>query len=143
MAEGQIRGPGLVGNLDCTGQCRPGSCTVGKIVQFSTESSFFTEKRASSLPTPAEIRALNEASGNVDGRTFDRPPPVMIPVLGLAVKYGRNVTVLEARTQMEIRKQLQGRVPVPEVFGWAEDGGQGFIYMALVQGQTFWRDGVV
>lgn len=107
------------------------------------ESSFFTEKRASSLPTPAEIRALNEASGNVDGRTFDRPPPVMIPSLGLAVKYGRNVTVLEARTQLEVCARLQGRVPVPEVFGWAEDGGQGFIYMALFQGETLlerWGD---
>lgn len=67
----------------------------------------------------------------------------MIPSIGLAVKYGADVTVLEALTQVEVREQLQGQVPIPEVFGWAEDGGQRFIYMSLIQGETLlerWSD---
>jgi hypothetical protein len=41
-----------------------------------------------------------------------------------------------------VREKLQGRVPVPEVYGWTEDGGQRFIYMELIQGDTLevrWR----
>jgi hypothetical protein len=99
------------------------------------ESSFFKELRARSLPTPAEIRAINKESGNVRATSFNRPPPVVIPSLGLVVKYGGDVTVIEAETQMMVRGQLQGRVPVPEIFGWTEDGGQGFIYMSLIKGE--------
>lgn len=44
--------------------------------------------------------------------------------------------IAEAQTQMKVRERLRGRVPVPEVFAWAEDEGQGFIYMSLVEGET-------
>lgn len=67
----------------------------------------------------------------------------MIPSLGLAVKYGADVTILEALTQMKVREQLQAQVPIPEVFGWDEDGSQGFIYMSLIKGETLlerWGD---
>ena len=37
---------------------------------------------------------------------------------------------------MMLREKLQGHLPVPEVFGWAQNGGQNFIYMALVEGQA-------
>lgn len=30
-------------------------------------------------------------------------------------------------------------MPIPEVFGWAEDGEQRFIYMALIEGDTLQR----
>lgn len=100
------------------------------------ESSFFKEKRASALPMPAEIRAINEASGKAYATNFNRPPTVMIPSRGLAVKYGADVTILEALTRMKVREQLQGQVPIPEVFGWTKDGVQGFIYMSLIQGET-------
>lgn len=60
----------------------------------------------------------------------------MIPSLGLVVKYGDDVTILEALTQVKVREELQGQVSVPEVFGWSEDGGQGFIYMSMIQGET-------
>ena len=107
------------------------------------ESSFFKERRAPALPTPAEIRAINKESGNIRATNFNRPPPVMIPSLGLVVKYGADVTAVEAQTQMMIREQLQSQVPVPEVFGWTEDGGQRFIYMSLIEGETLqerWGD---
>ena len=35
-----------------------------------------------------------------------------------------------------LQEQFQGRLPVPEVFGWSEDGGQNFAYMALIEGDT-------
>ncbi|KAI0411644.1 kinase-like domain-containing protein [Xylaria grammica] len=99
------------------------------------DSSFFREKRAASLPTPAQIRALNEKNGKNGGVvSFDWPPPVKIEALGLFVKYGTRVTVTEGQTQVWIREKLRGRVDVPEVFGWARDQGQTFLYMSLVDG---------
>lgn len=56
-------------------------------------SSFFRENRAASLPTPAQIRALNGRNGDIV--TFDEPPPVKIE---------------------------------------AQDQGQTFLYMSLVDG---------
>ncbi|KND93233.1 hypothetical protein TOPH_02478 [Tolypocladium ophioglossoides CBS 100239] len=100
------------------------------------ESSFFKEGRALALPTPAEIRGINEKSGNIYATDFYRPPPVILPSLGLFVKYGADVTIVEAQTQMMVREKLQGQVPVPEVFGWTEDGKQRFIYMSLIEGET-------
>ena len=100
------------------------------------QSSFFQERRAPALPSPAEIRALNEASGHCRAAPLNHPPPVIVPSLGLAVKYGADVTIAEVETQVLMREKLKGRVPIPEVFGWAEDGGQRFIYMSLVEGET-------
>ena len=37
---------------------------------------------------------------------------------------------------MTVHKQLQGLVPTAEVFGWTEDGGQTFIDMSLIEGET-------
>lgn len=63
----------------------------------------------------------------------------MVPSLGLVVKYGADVTIVEAQTQMMLYKRLKGQVPVPEVFRWTEDGGQRFIYMSLIQGEPLQR----
>ncbi|BCR84774.1 aminoglycoside phosphotransferase family protein [Aspergillus chevalieri] len=99
-------------------------------------STFFKNHRASTLPPPAEIRALNIATDKPSATSFNCPPPVIIPSLGLVVKYGADVTWIEAETQIMICEKLQGRVPVPEVYGWEEDGNQGFLYMELVEGYT-------
>ncbi|KAG7150347.1 hypothetical protein HYQ46_000714 [Verticillium longisporum] len=32
--------------------------------------------------------------------------------------------------------KLLGQVPIPDVFAWTEDEGQGFIYMSLIEGDT-------
>ncbi|KND92440.1 hypothetical protein TOPH_03162 [Tolypocladium ophioglossoides CBS 100239] len=107
------------------------------------ESSFIKERQAADLPTPAMVRATNIASGHPRASFFNRPPPVKIPSLGLLVKYGADVTITEARTQMMVCEQLRSQVPVPEVFGWTEDGGQGFIYMSLIEGESLherWGD---
>jgi hypothetical protein len=100
------------------------------------DSRLFSEHQASTLPTPAEVRAINEESGNIRGTRFNRAPPVKFPSLGLIVKYGADTTVTEAKTQNMVYRQLNGKVPVPEVFGWTEDDGQVFIYMALIRGET-------
>ncbi|KAH0429032.1 phosphotransferase enzyme family protein [Colletotrichum camelliae] len=100
------------------------------------ESSFFQEHPGVTLPTPAEVRAINVATGDPCATEFDSPTPVIIRNLGLFIKYGRFVTIVEALTQMMVREKLQSIVPVPEVFGWAEDGGQGFVYMSLIEGDT-------
>lgn len=99
-------------------------------------STSFKANRSPALPPPAEIRALNIATNKPSATSFNCPPPVLIPSLGLAVKYGADVTILEAETQVVVREKLQGRVPIPKVFGWEEDGEQGFLYMELVEGDT-------
>lgn len=100
------------------------------------ESSYFTQHRAPTLPSPAEIRALNESSGNRRATAFQRPSPVTFQALGLFVKYGSEVTVTEAETQAHLHHGLSGKVPIPEVFGWIQDGGQTFIYMSFILGET-------
>lgn len=103
------------------------------------ESSFFIEQRAPALPSPAQIRALNKKTGHLRATYFDRPIPVSLPSLGLFIKYGGDVTFTEADTQIFVYKQLRQLdypIPIPEVFGYAEDGGQRFIYMALMEGKT-------
>lgn len=43
----------------------------------------------------------------------------------------------EVKTQIYLFEQIRGHnVPISEVFGYAEDNGQTFIYMALMQGDT-------
>ncbi|KAJ5105922.1 phosphotransferase enzyme family protein [Penicillium alfredii] len=103
------------------------------------ESSFFQTNKEIALPTPAKIRAINEASGDFKKNYFERAAPVTIPSLGLFVKYGRGISIVEAKTQRMVHNTLKDVVPIPEVFGWAEDKGQVFIYMALIEGDTLMK----
>ncbi|KAI0167765.1 phosphotransferase family protein [Pestalotiopsis sp. NC0098] len=102
-------------------------------MEILPKSSFFRENCAADLPEPEEVRTLNRLSGNDGSTSFDRPPPVIIPSLCLVVKYGRNVTTDEARTQVMVYERLTGQVPVPEVFDWTEDENQRFIYVFLIK----------
>ncbi|KAK1691088.1 phosphotransferase enzyme family protein [Colletotrichum godetiae] len=107
------------------------------------ETSFLRHGRAPALPTPAEVRARNEESDDIYATSFDRPPPVKLSSLGLFVKCGDDVTIIEAQTQKVAYERLQGKLPVPEIFDWAEDDGQRFIYMSLIEGVTLqdrWHD---
>lgn len=92
------------------------------------------EQRAPTLPTPAENRVLIEESGIIRATNRNRPSPVIVRSLSLFVKYGINITIVETQTQSLIREQVRGQVTVPEVFGWTEDRGRGFIYRALIEG---------
>ncbi|AEO56597.1 hypothetical protein MYCTH_2301694 [Thermothelomyces thermophilus ATCC 42464] len=105
-------------------------------VELFRETQFTKTHPKQPLPSPASIRERNRKTGHPDATDPNGPPPVKIPELGLLVKYGRFVTRAELEAQRYVFKHLQGRVPVPEVFGWAQDDGQGFIYMALVDAPT-------
>ena len=95
------------------------------------DSSFFQNGPNRSLPTPAEIKGLSTTYG-----TTSQPDPVKFEELGLLVKFGPHVTAAEAQCLWMIGKELQGQVPVPEVYGWRIDGNEAFIYMQLIQGDT-------
>ncbi|KAH7133995.1 hypothetical protein EDB81DRAFT_870702 [Dactylonectria macrodidyma] len=109
-----------------TGADSPSAATS----QIFFSSSFFREQRAPTHSSPAKLRTLNETSGHYRATSFNRPPPATLPSPGLFVKYGAEITVAEAETQMLMREH---QVPTPETFGWTEDGGQVFIYMDLVE----------
>ncbi|KAL2217267.1 kinase-like domain-containing protein [Thermoascus aurantiacus ATCC 26904] len=91
------------------------------------DSSFHQQ---SQLPSPDEVRAQAQAQHRA-GINPDRrkvlcsesphwsPPPVVFESLGLFVKWGG-----------------PGGVPVPEIYGWRTDGGEVFLYLQLLRGQT-------
>jgi hypothetical protein len=61
--------------------------------------------------------------------------------LNLIVKYGPEVSTIEAINVWAIQKAFQNQVPVPEVYGWRIDHRDGkptevFIYMQLIAGHT-------
>lgn len=95
------------------------------------ESTYFSENGANSpLPSPAIVRANQEALHLSSSMT------VRFEDLKLVVKYGSEITIAEALCLWAIRRLLPDQVPLPEVYGWCEDGGEFFIYMELIQGET-------
>jgi len=95
------------------------------------ESTYFSENGAKpSLPAPAIVRANQKA------REVRNSMTVRFEDLKLVVKYGAEITIAEALCLWTLRRLLPGQVPVPEVYGWCEDGGEFFIYMELIQGET-------
>ncbi|KAK4133227.1 hypothetical protein BT67DRAFT_59967 [Trichocladium antarcticum] len=116
-------------------------------------SSFFARRAAAAadLPTPAEVRqhaaaVLHPAE---DTTTITHVP---FPALGLLVKYGAGVrAAAEGKGMLLLRRYLDADADVdvdvdgsggagmgavvPEVFGWRRDGGEGFVYMALPEGE--------
>jgi len=88
------------------------------------ESTYFSENGAKpSLPAPAIVRANQKA------REVRNSMTVRFEDLKLVVKYGAEITIAEALCLWTLRRLLPGQVPVPEVYGWCEDGGEFFIYM--------------
>lgn len=67
-------------------------------------SSFFRERRAPTLPSPAKIRAISQQFGHKV--RFNRPLPVKIPSIGLFIKYGADVRSLRLR-----RRLCYGAIP--------------------------------
>ncbi|KAK4461562.1 phosphotransferase enzyme family protein [Cladorrhinum samala] len=101
-------------------------------------STFFSRNGPDAqLPSPADVRqrfwtqrptAKNQKAGF---------PPVFYQELGLVVKFGPPIEVSIAEGQcLWVLRRVVPEVPVPEVYGWTQDGGQNFIYMELVQGLT-------
>lgn len=99
------------------------------------------------LPSPGEVRA-NAKAQYLAGDTLSsrntfvidqkgpqgRPPPAVFRDKNLFVKWGAGVRISEAHTLLAIGQFDD--IPVPQVFGWCVDGGETFIYMEYLQGQT-------
>lgn len=94
------------------------------------------------LPSPEEVRSQAKAQHLTGGNPFSiagphvRPPPVIFKDLGLFVKWGSAVRISEAQCLYALRQLLKDYVPVPEIYGWREDGDQTFIYMEHLHAQT-------
>ena len=93
------------------------------------DSKFFSDNRPGCvLPSPTEVRA-NKGPSHLGFSRFDS--------LNLFVKYGKDITISEGQCLWAIRQHFTpNQVPVPQVYGWCEDGGEVFIYMELSQGIT-------
>lgn len=98
------------------------------------DSSFF-QGNVGDLPSPEQVRQ-RDAELNGPYLPKSARPPIPFEDLGLMVKYGWNITVAEAQCLWYFNRHMRDEVPTPELFGWRSDGGQTFIYMQLVRGQT-------
>lgn len=108
------------------------------------DSSFFSKWRE--LPSPKDVQAQAKsqhlAGVNPDMEIHPtamddpRPPPVVLEDMGLFIKWGSAVRISEALALFALRRLLDGRVPVPEVYGWRTDGDEKYIYMEYIRGQT-------
>lgn len=97
---------------------------------YFRESSFIVQYGIEKLPSPAKIQSLQKVSGSGD------PPPIRFPEIGLLVKYGHGISIAEGQCLWAIQQFLRNNVPVPEIYGWREDGDETFIYMELIDGDT-------
>lgn len=52
------------------------------------------------------------------------------------MKYGHGISIAEGQCLWAIQQFLRNNVPVPEIYGWREDGDETFIYMELIDGDT-------
>ncbi|KAL3425124.1 phosphotransferase enzyme family protein [Phlyctema vagabunda] len=93
------------------------------------DTAFFTSGHKC-LPTPAEVRQSAGPQAKMNGLE-----PVSFPLMKLIVKYGPAITIAEGQCLWAIRR-LCPNVPVPEVYGWCQDGGETFIYMQKVEAPT-------
>lgn len=98
------------------------------------DSTFFTRNGPeASFPSADQVRAKSEAGDHV----IHRKNTVIFESLGLVVKFGKDprVTVAEGQCLWWLRRCLPS-VPVPEIYGWTDDGGEVFLYMQMVEGVT-------
>jgi hypothetical protein len=119
---------------------------IPKSPDFDVKDSQFFRK-FTKLPTPEEVRSQAKAQHLAgvcpdDRKTFSitgphvRPPPVIFKDLGLFVKWGSAARISEGQCLYALGQLLKDHVPVPEIYGWREDGGQTFIYIEYLHAQT-------
>ena len=104
-----------------------GMLPSGSSVVFNESTFFLRNGQETSLPSPAEVRAHQRPGQH---------GPVQFESLNLLVKYGKEITVSEGQCLWALRRVLSSQVPVPEIYGWDDDGGEVFIYMEFVKGVT-------
>jgi hypothetical protein len=107
---------------------------IPKSADFDVKDSQFFRK-FTKLPSPEEVRSQAKAQHLVgvcpdNRKTFSiagphvRPPPVIFKDLGLFVKWGSAARISEGQCLYALGYLLKDHVPVPEIYGWREDGGQ-------------------
>jgi hypothetical protein len=102
-------------------------------MDFLDSTWFKTHGQRREFPTPEHVRSFSKPPL--------RPHVVRFEDLGLIVKFGPDISTLEAINLWAVRRALGDVIPVPEVYGWrvVERDGESsevFIYMQLVQGLT-------
>ncbi|KAF1979164.1 phosphotransferase family protein [Bimuria novae-zelandiae CBS 107.79] len=102
-------------------------------MDFLDTTWFKTHGRIRQFPKPGHLRSLF--------KPHQLPRPVRFEDLGLIVKFGSHVSIMEAVNLWAIRRVFQDVIPVPEVYGWRVLEQEGkirevYIYMQLVQGPT-------
>ena len=113
---------------------------------FDTKDSSFFDKWTQ-LPSSQQVRekakeqwasgtSLDKRRAFSYGERHIRPPPAVFEDMDLVVKWGVEVEIAEAQSVYAVNRFLNGRVPVPEIYGWRTDGDEKFLYMQYVHGQT-------
>lgn len=102
-------------------------------MNFLDSTWFKTNGITRPFPSPEHVRSFS--------KPHQLPRPVRFEDIGLIVKFGPDVSTLEAINLWTVRCLFQGLVPVPEVYGWRVLEQEGkprevFIYMQLVDGLT-------
>jgi hypothetical protein len=109
------------------------------------DSQYF--KEFTNLPSPEEVRKQARAE-QLAGTSLDkrrrlheggiqwRAPVVVFQELSLLVKWGGEMTIAEGQCLYGIGLLLKDYVPVPELYGWRQDGGETFLYMEYLDAQT-------
>ncbi|KAH6896268.1 hypothetical protein BKA70DRAFT_1316777 [Coprinopsis sp. MPI-PUGE-AT-0042] len=107
-------------------------------------SAFFDNwARSEPLPTPSQVRSHSTgyterllSTGPDRGLTHDQTI-FYYEELGLVIKCGRRTTVAEGQTLWLIREHCpEISHLVPEVYGWATEGDEVFMYLSYVPGDT-------
>ena len=108
----------------------------GSSVTFKSSSFLSTHGPDAVLPTPAEIQEKSHVQ-NPRYRDMIYHPPVRFEALVLIVKFGHDpeATIAEGQCLWALRRVLP-HLPVPEIYGWNQDGDNVFLYMELINGVT-------
>jgi hypothetical protein len=102
-------------------------------MDFLDSSWFTTHGGAREFPTPQHVRSFSKPPL--------RPHVVKFEDLNLIVKFGPDISTLEAVNLWAVRRAFGNVVPVPEVYGWRVVEREGkssevFIYMQITHGPT-------
>ena len=116
--------------------------------KFDVRSSSFFQ-HYSQLPSPEEVRSQARArylagthwgwkTRRVNAGYNSHPAPAVFEFekILLFVKWGSDVRISEAQALYAIRNKCGESVPVPEIYGWRQDGDEMFLYMEAVRGKT-------
>ena len=105
------------------------------------DSTFF--QKWDQLPSIEDVRSasMEKYSQAFPGRPitesfYGKPPFVSFNDKNVFVKWGTMALISEGQWLLAIRQHFGAAVPVPEVYGWRQEGKVVYIFMELIRGQT-------